>query len=117
MSAPIGSPAASWWETWTRKAPRTPRSDSALSRPTRWCCRSWRKWRTACSNWVGCRTAILPGKATSDVSTAVSGYLSAFSLSSATTTVKVNGTVADASTANRTDVITVTVSIPVSSPN
>lgn len=64
----------------------------------------------------GCRTGILPGKATSDVSVDVNKVLSDNSIKSsdATMQVLVNGKVADASTAIQNDQIAVKISIPVS---
>lgn len=60
----------------------------------------------------GCRTGILSGKTNSDITTAVDSSLSGQGISGYTTTVKVNGTVANASTAASDDQVTVTVSIP-----
>jgi len=62
----------------------------------------------------GCRVGVLPGSATSDVTTDVNNYLnnSNISASNATTTVYVNGGVADPSTAVAGDQVKVTVSVP-----
>lgn len=63
----------------------------------------------------GCRTGILSGKSNSDVTTAVTNSLSGQGISGTTTTVKVNGSVADVSTAASGDEISVTVSVSGSS--
>ncbi len=63
---------------------------------------------------AGCRTGVIEGKATSDINTAVTTILSAQGISSEGVTVDVNDNVADASTAQAGDEITVVVSIPVS---
>ena len=60
----------------------------------------------------GCRVGVLDGKATSDVSTAATAVLNAGGAGSATVTVQVNGVVADASTAQSGDEITVLTSVP-----
>jgi Flp pilus assembly protein TadG len=63
---------------------------------------------------AGCRTGVLPGKANSDIQTAVTQTLNGQGMSSGTTlTVTVNGAVADASTANTKDLIAVSLSTPV----
>jgi Flp pilus assembly protein TadG len=62
----------------------------------------------------GCRAGILQGTTNSDVTTAVASALGDQSLRDVTTTVTVNGAVADVSTAQPGDVINVTVSVPVS---
>jgi Flp pilus assembly protein TadG len=64
---------------------------------------------------AGCRQGILESSATSDIDATVSSLLSTQGIQGATTTVKVNGAVVDASTANANDDITVSVSAPVSS--
>ena len=58
----------------------------------------------------GCRIGVLPNKANSDITSSVNSTL-AGQVSNQTTTVTVNGVVADASTANSGDQITVTVSV------
>jgi Flp pilus assembly protein TadG len=65
---------------------------------------------------AGCRTAALEGQTTANVNTVVTNALSSQGIQVQTQqiTVAVNGTVADASTANPGDEITVTVSLPVS---
>lgn len=62
---------------------------------------------------AGCRVAVIPGRSTSDVGTAVDSALSGMGIAGYTTAVKVNGTAADASTAASGDQITVVVSAPV----
>jgi Flp pilus assembly protein TadG len=64
---------------------------------------------------AGCRQGILESSATSDVNATVSSLLTAQGIKGATTTVTVNGVVADVSTAKPSDDITVKVSAPVSS--
>lgn len=64
---------------------------------------------------IGVRVAVLPGKSTSDVQTAVNQALAGARLTGTTTTVKVNGAVADASSAQSGDSVTVTVTAPASS--
>lgn len=61
----------------------------------------------------GCRTGILSSKANTDITSAVDSALSG-KVSGYTTTVKVNGTVANASTAASGDELTVTVSVSAS---
>jgi Flp pilus assembly protein TadG len=63
---------------------------------------------------AGCRVAVLPGKATSDTTTAVDTALHSLGISGYSTSVKVNGAAKDASTAVAGDVILVTVAVPVS---
>ena len=65
---------------------------------------------------VGCRTAILPGSNNSAISTAVTNSLAAQGVGNASPTivVKVNGNVANASTAQQGDSVSVTVSVPYS---
>jgi Flp pilus assembly protein TadG len=62
----------------------------------------------------GARVATIEGKATSDVTTAVTNALQGQPTNGITTTVMVAGTVADANTANAGDEIIVSVSLPVS---
>ncbi len=64
----------------------------------------------------GARVAVVPGGATSDVTTAVNNGLTSVGItpSNATITVLVNGASADASTANSGDNVTVRVSVPYS---
>jgi Flp pilus assembly protein TadG len=64
---------------------------------------------------AGCRQGILQSQSTSTITTAVNALLSRQGIQGATTTVQVNGVVADASTAKSNDDITVIVSAPVSS--
>jgi Flp pilus assembly protein TadG len=64
---------------------------------------------------VGCRTGIIEGQATDDIKTAVSGVLTPANITGHTTTVQVNGVIANASTAVVGNEITVTVTIPASS--
>ena len=61
----------------------------------------------------GCRSGILTGASNDNVTSGVSSAVSGQGLNGYTVTVKVNGTVANASTATTGDKITVTVSIPV----
>ena len=64
---------------------------------------------------VGCRTAVLPSSNNTAVSTAVTNNLTAQGIANANPiVVKVNGTVADASTAQQGDSVSVTVSVPYS---
>jgi Flp pilus assembly protein TadG len=63
---------------------------------------------------AGCRTGVLPGKSDTDVQAAVAQALNGQGIPGTTTTVKVNGTVANASTAQTKDLITVTVTVPLS---
>jgi Flp pilus assembly protein TadG len=62
---------------------------------------------------AGCRTGVLPGKANSDIQTAVTQAFSGQGMSGTTVTVMVNGTVANASTANTKDLVTVSVTAPI----
>ncbi len=62
---------------------------------------------------AGCRQGILQNKSTSNITSTVDSLLSAQGIRGASTTVKVNGAVADASTAKSNDDITVVVSVPV----
>lgn len=62
----------------------------------------------------GCRTGILSGKSDSDITSAVDSALSG-KVSGYATTVKVNGTVANVSTATSNDEVTVTVSVSAAS--
>jgi Flp pilus assembly protein TadG len=62
---------------------------------------------------VGCRQGILQSQTTATITTAVTDKLTSQGITGATTTVQVNGVVADASTANSNDDITVIVSVPV----
>ena len=64
----------------------------------------------------GARVAVVPGGATTDVTTSVNNELTAVGIASsnATITVLVNGAAADASTANSGDNITVKVTVPYS---
>ncbi len=64
---------------------------------------------------AGCRTAVLPGKANSDVQTAVSQALSGLGVSGTNTIIQVNGKTQDVSKAQAQDVVTVSVTAPVSS--
>ena len=63
----------------------------------------------------GCRVGILPGKANSDVVTAVNGALGSQGIRGDTAVVQVNDNTADVSTAKSGDEVTVIVSVPVSS--
>jgi Flp pilus assembly protein TadG len=62
----------------------------------------------------GCRTGILASSSNSDVTSAVNTTLSSEGISGATTTIKVNGVVADVSTAQSGDQITVVVTLAAS---
>lgn len=65
---------------------------------------------------VGCRTAVLPGNNNNAISTAVANNLAALGIQNASpVVVKVNGNVADVSTASQGDSIRVTVSVSYSS--
>jgi Flp pilus assembly protein TadG len=61
---------------------------------------------------AGCRVGILPGNSNATITSAVSTALTSQGIANITTTVNVNGTVADVSTAATGDNITVTVSVP-----
>src|SRR5262249_27734009 len=63
---------------------------------------------------VGCRTGIIEVTDTATIVNATNNYLESINIRSGTTTVRVNGDSADASTAQAKDEITVNVSIPVS---
>lgn len=63
---------------------------------------------------MGCRTAALPGKTSSDVMGHIATVMSDNGLTGYTVTVQVNGTNANASAAKRNDKLTVRVSIPIS---
>jgi Flp pilus assembly protein TadG len=63
---------------------------------------------------LGCRAAVIEGKSTSAVTSTVTNYLTSMGLSGSTVTVKVNGSGADASSAQANDDVTVQVSLPVS---
>ena len=63
----------------------------------------------------GCRAAVLSGSDNSAVDTAITSGLSGSGISGTTTTIKVNGTVANASTATTGDTVTVSVSVPADS--
>ena len=62
---------------------------------------------------TGCREGVLPNKANSDISAAVSQALSNQGVTGAVVTVKVNNATKDASTAQAKDEITVIVTAPV----
>src|SRR5262249_20780754 len=62
---------------------------------------------------VGCRTGIVPGRSTSDITTAVTNHLSGMGLATESITVEVNDVVANPSTAADYSEITVIVTIPV----
>jgi Flp pilus assembly protein TadG len=64
---------------------------------------------------VGCRQGILEGQTTATISATVDSLLTSQGITGTTVTVYVNGVVADASTANPNDNLTVTVAAPVSS--
>jgi Flp pilus assembly protein TadG len=64
---------------------------------------------------TGCRIGILPGKANSDITTAVNSTLSSQGIRNDTITVQVNDNSADVSSAKTGDEVTVLVSIPVAS--
>jgi Flp pilus assembly protein TadG len=63
----------------------------------------------------GCRTGALGGSSNSTVTAAVDSVLSTVGVTGYSTTVQVNGTTADASTAVPGDALTVSVSVPYSS--
>src|SRR5262249_14889300 len=63
---------------------------------------------------AGCRTGVLPSKANSDVTTAVSNTLKGQGINNTTTTITVNGKSVDVSTAVSGDQIQVTVSVAAS---
>jgi Flp pilus assembly protein TadG len=62
----------------------------------------------------GCRVGIIEGKSTSDITTAVNSALTGVGISGDAVSVQVNDGVADASSANAGDEITVVVTVPVS---
>jgi Flp pilus assembly protein TadG len=62
---------------------------------------------------VGCRQGILANQTTDTIATAVNDLLSSQGIKGATTMVKVNGVVTEASTAISNDDVTVVVSAPV----
>jgi Flp pilus assembly protein TadG len=62
---------------------------------------------------VGCRQGVLQNQSTATITTAVNAVLSSQGINTGSTTVQVNGAVADASTAKSNDDITVIVSAPV----
>ena len=64
---------------------------------------------------VGCRQGILESQSTTTITAAVNALLSSEGIQGATTTVQVNGVVADATTAKANDDITVVVAAPVTS--
>ena len=64
---------------------------------------------------VGCRTGIITGNTDTQVNSAIDTLLSAQGISGYTTTIKVNGSVANSSTAVTNDTVQVTVSIPATS--
>lgn len=64
---------------------------------------------------AGCRQGVLEGQSTATITTAVNARLTGAGIQGATTSVQVNGVVADASTALANDDITVVVSVPVAS--
>lgn len=59
---------------------------------------------------AGCRQGIVEGQTTANITATVNSLLSSQGISGTTVTVQVNGAVADASTANANDNLTVTVS-------
>jgi Flp pilus assembly protein TadG len=61
-----------------------------------------------------CRTAALPGKSNTDVQSEVDNIMLDNGVTGYSTTILVNGAVADVSTANRFDQVSVKVSVPVS---
>jgi Flp pilus assembly protein TadG len=63
---------------------------------------------------AGCRVGILEGKSTNDITTAVNNTLIPVGIKSDTVTVQVNDGLADASTAQAGNEITVVVTVPVS---
>lgn len=65
---------------------------------------------------AGCRTGIVPGRSTSDVTTAVDDLLTGQGITGYTTTVTVNGSSAtNVSAAQSADTIAVTITIPIAS--
>jgi Flp pilus assembly protein TadG len=67
------------------------------------------------ASFRACRTVVIEGTANSDAQSAIDAYLPSIGISGYSMTVLVNDTVADASTANANDEVTVQVSVPVSS--
>lgn len=63
---------------------------------------------------VGCRQGVLSNATTSDITAAVDAALAQQGINGYTTTVAVNGVTADASGAQSTDEISVSISVPVS---
>lgn len=63
---------------------------------------------------AACRKAILPGVSTSTIQSLAAETLTASGIQGATTTVYVNGVVADAASAQSNDTITLSISVPVS---
>jgi Flp pilus assembly protein TadG len=63
----------------------------------------------------GCRAGIVEGQSTSQISTVVNNALQSQGITGQTVTVQVNNVVADASTAQAGDEITVIVNVPASS--
>jgi Flp pilus assembly protein TadG len=63
---------------------------------------------------AGCRAGVIEGRATSDITTAVTNILTAQGMTSEGVSVQVNDGSADASTAQAGDEITVKVSVPAS---
>lgn len=61
---------------------------------------------------AGCRAGVIEGRATSDISTAVTNILTAQGITAEGVSVQVNDSSADASTAQAGDEITVKVSVP-----
>lgn len=61
-----------------------------------------------------CRTGVLPGKSNSDVQSEVDNIMSDLGVTGYNTTILVNGTAVDVSTATRFDQISVKVAVPVS---
>src|SRR5262249_48367580 len=62
----------------------------------------------------GCRTASLPGKANTDITSDVSDVLSQAGISGYTTKVLVNDVETDVKSASRNDMVSVKISVPVS---
>jgi len=63
----------------------------------------------------GCRTVVIEGTSNTDAQTAIDNYLPTSGVNGYTMTVLVNDVVANASTANSDDEVTVKVSVPISS--
>lgn len=64
---------------------------------------------------AGCRAGVIPGASNATITSAVNALLSSEMVSGATTTIRVNGSVNDVSTALQGDTISVTVNIPYNS--